>query len=525
MKNFHISKFSLIIFTIGLFWICQGNCDFFGDQEREWDKELREQRDVYWKSKEAKLTKTKFEQEVERLRVSKPAPARSITTSPDPSVLAATTTLYERSSSTRVSEIKRFGFLSNQSGLTPTPDKNDWKRVHVTLFRLHPGPLIWDKFEKEECKTHSFQDRLKMVNDEHLEMLFTIWPFSSEAEQKSCDPLRTPLVNAIFFPDLPLFRYKYCKKEKYFSFLENVFRIALVQRNLIFEILNEPDRNPTISSEGPFFFQGSPEDYANILKDSNAYFKRKFSDSQTRPPILIAGMAGLSKGSKQFWKEVFRKIGKEDFDIGNIHSIDSHESHEGDFNVAGYKELIEESNPELKGKKIWVTEATINAINDQNFSRLLVINHVKAFAHGADKIFYAVYDLTNSGIGSEVIKKFNPTALIYDDRGINNPRFAAYEKMVRLLDGFVTVEQVDQREIYHFTFPTTLSAKEVYVAWGSGSFTLPTSINGQIAVGKITEGADVVQNPPVRTFSLTVEPIYIVISQHNNGPDSQNHAR
>jgi len=79
------------------------------------------------------------------------------------------------------------------------------------------------------------------------------------------------------------------------------------------EVANEPEmqREPLV------FFQGSPEDYFEILKATHEAVKK--ADSQAQ--VVQGGMAGMEDWMVSFWQKVFDLGAASYFDIANMHSI------------------------------------------------------------------------------------------------------------------------------------------------------------------------------------------------------------
>ena len=98
---------------------------------------------------------------------------------------------------------------------------------------------------------------------------------------------------------------------------------------------------------------------------------------------------------------------------------------------------------------------------------------MRAFANGAQKIFYTTYQVDESAED-----KFKNAALV-DPDGRKRPAWYALYTLIQKLDGFSRVETLAYGQ-YKFM----VNGRPVYVLWGSGD--LPEEISGQVRVTTYT---------------------------------------
>ena len=362
-----------------------------------------------------------------------------------------------------------FGFLGASF------DAQGMSELRVRWDRPHPGPFIWGRIEPVRGQYH-WQEADHLVEQNQIQgfgTLATIWPFAGwdQASWES-SASATPLV---FEQELGRSRHRPYDLEAYRKFVT-----ALVERYdgdgkadmprlevpiKYWEVGNEPSMQSGFNT----FFQGSSEDYLELLKVT--YQAVKQADPEAK--VLHAGMAGMEPWMVSFWEPIFEK-GKQYFDIANIHSIGASE----ELNVPQFVALLSKYGVR---KPIWVTEAQHRTgrglkggyISPEEHGQILAKSYVIAFAHGVDKVFYTTFRAPQSGPA-----EFKESALIAAN-GEKRPAYYALKTLIQKVDGFTSAERL-ARGRYRFE----VGDKVVYALWGAGP--LPPGIEGKVKVTEIS---------------------------------------
>jgi len=263
--------------------------------------------------------------------------------------------------------------------------------------RPHPGPFVWQWIEpsKGKFKWRLTDKWVKEAQRNDVSILGTIWPYA-DWDQEACHTSSCEVgPNDIFLPNfgesegsyIPPSRCAPCNIDDYKEFL-----IQLVERydgdgendmpgltNPIkyWEILNEPE----MESQSLTFFNGSKEEYFQILKASYEAIKNACPDCQ----VLHGGAAGMTNLTLSYWEYLFDLGAGDYFDIANIHFLGGWDP--ATLNVKDFKNLLEQFG---LTKPIWVTEA-------QFFSDEDMVSSIKgAMDAGASKVFSVGYgDFSN----------------------------------------------------------------------------------------------------------------------------------
>lgn len=242
----------------------------------------------------------------------------------------------------------------------------------MTWTKFYPGPFIWGEIDKDGLDWIKADNAVKDMQKKGLGLLATIWPYK-ESDQELCHMNMTGV--ELPFKELGKKRYKPCDMAAYESFVT-----ALIERydgdgfkdmpGLLYplkhwEVLNEPE----VKEVNRTLFSGSAEDYFELLKSTYSAAKRANNEV-----VILNG--GISGDDIYFWEEVFKLGGGSFFDIASIHSKGNSTA----FNAPELKAFLSMNGIE---KKIWVTEGYIP---DDDVE--LVKAYVRAFASGAEKVFY-----------------------------------------------------------------------------------------------------------------------------------------
>jgi len=254
--------------------------------------------------------------------------------------------------------------------------------------RPHPGPFSWGTIEKSK-DNFDFENTDYWVSEmqkDNITILPTVWPFADwdqeTCREKECEMTR----EAIFYPDnfkpehgVPKWRCAPCNYDDYKSFLSKLVERydgdgtndmpGLIVPIQYYEISNEP----SMQNDFLTFFKGSPEEYVQILKNSNEAIKEACPDCF----VVQGGAAGTSTEMKAFWEEVFDKGGANYFDVANIHFVNYGDI--GTLNVFEFKQLLTTRGIE---KPIWVTEVEFD-------DETKIVSSLKgALNAGASKVFF-----------------------------------------------------------------------------------------------------------------------------------------
>ncbi len=368
----------------------------------------------------------------------------------------------------------RFGVLS--SGVDTSHYLGAFQELGLSWDRPHPGPFSWDKIEPTQG-SYDFSGPDALVKNAQslgVSILATIWPFA-EWDQEYWMGQPDWEASHGFEQELPLSRYKPHDMEAYKAFVK-----ALVERYdgdgiddmpgltmpiKHWEVLNEPETSDWALLN---FFKGDAADYLEVLQATWEAVK----EADPEAVVLNGGCTGQTPFT--FWEELMSLGGGAYFDVGNTHSITPGWDEE-DLNTGAWAELM---NSYGIGS-FWVTEVQIGAtadgqaMSEEDQARLICRGYVRAFANGAQKIFYTIYQ-----VDEDAEDKSKNTALV-DSDGRKRPAWYALYTLIQKLDGFSQVETLAYGQ-YKFT----VNDRPVYVLWGSGE--PPEEISGQVRVTTYT---------------------------------------
>lgn len=368
--------------------------------------------------------------------------------------------------------------------------------LDINWLRPHPGYAIWNDIEPEPgvFNWDQLDGRVQKAQKNDLQLLITIWPFA-DWDQESCH--NNGKDAAGFEDELPLKRDVPCDFTAYQNFVtklverydgDNIEDMDNLEYGIKYwEILNEPEFN-----EGDLvFFQGTANEYYQILKNSHDAIQTADADSK----VVIAGMACSGGTSEEFWYKIFNKADiTEYFDIGNMHSITSHNPF---LNARYYKRLLAHFNIH---KPYWITEVQLDmddGLEEDEAERQeaidLVKGYVKAFKADAQKIFYTIYESSSDN-------NFGESALIVDGR--KKPLYYALRTLVKKVENFSRLTKIVENQ-YRFK----VKNKFVYVLWGHG--VIPAAL-----MDKTLKVTDILGNKSTligEDITLTEEPIYLEI--------------
>jgi hypothetical protein len=266
------------------------------------------------------------------------------------------------------------------------------------------------------------------------------------------------------------------------------------------ELMNEPE----FQTE-PIYFQGTPADYAEVLKVTYETVK------QTDPDAFIVqgGMAGMMTGSAAWWQGVFDAGGGQYLDIMNMHSI-GHGEH---LNIPAFKQLLVKNG--LQDKPVWVTEVQYQqarqtqSYTNADFAKILARSYIFALANGADKLFYVNIKLPP---GYDPGIPFDERSALITSSGEKSALFYAHQTVARMLGKLaqgdtvqVIKEKVGDWHIEEGQYKFTIGGQTVYALWGSGP--PPAEITGQVTVVDITGAEKTIDAASLR---LADNPVFVL---------------
>ncbi|MFC1598120.1 hypothetical protein ACFL2M_01145 [Patescibacteria group bacterium] len=305
----------------------------------------------------------------------------------------------------------RFGFLGGGPTLVPF-ELSEMNETGAGWVRPHPGPFIWGSMQPSADAEIDFRDSDKMMrlaNKHGLSVLVTLWPYAEWDQQTRADSADCDVGFVEFSEEFGNFRCVPNDWQAYEAWVTAVVErydgdgiddmSGLGVKIKHWEASNEPDLNYRAKaepgSEDKFvpgvesrpddsnltFFEGEPEEYAELLK--RTYKAVKAADQSAQ--VLIAGSAGGSDDSAAFYRKIFSDPGVlQSFDIANVHCISSDDVQS--FNVEPYNKLLQEFKITAP---VWVTEAeAFIAKDDQVNATQVEASSRKAFRLGAERIFY-----------------------------------------------------------------------------------------------------------------------------------------
>ncbi len=237
--------------------------------------------------------------------------------------------------------------------------RNNWNPIGVIWERAHPGFANWQFIEPEKGQYNweKIDEYVKGAQEKGVQILFTVWPFT-DWDQEICNSHLEWQPNnggkdPRDFLSLAHRKGKPCDMDAFKEFLRRLVErydgddiedmSGLRYPVTHWEIGNEPD-------VGDDFFQGSAEDYFEILKVSYTTIKK--ADPEAKVLIAAIGIHGLKRADYTKWTDfdtlkLFELGAANYFDIMNGHSYGGHST------VKKFLEIYGADD-----KPMWVTEPT-----------------------------------------------------------------------------------------------------------------------------------------------------------------------
>ncbi len=398
-----------------------------------------------------------------------------------------------------------FGFMPAFLDFVSARDAGGaYDRPHFELFQ-------WGMIEKEPGFFDFFEtdNYIREAQSHGMHILANIQPFAHWDQEKCHRDLTSP--DQPGDPSFFTTKGKPCDMAGYKNFV-----IKLVERYdgdgiddmpgltvpiKHWEVMNEPE----FSTGMLIFFQGSPAEYAEVLKATHEAVKHADLEAY----VVQGGMAGMMDVCTDFWQGVFDAGGAEYLDIMNMHSI-GHGEH---LNIPAFKQFLAGNG--LQEKPIWVTEVQYQqahqtqSYTNEGFARILARSYIFALANGVDKLFYVNIRMPpfyDAGIPFD-----ERSALIKND-GEKSALFQAHLTVAEILGELgegdtaeIIREEVGDWHIGEGQYKFVIRGRTVYALWGSGS--LPAEITGEVRVIDIT-GAERVAD--AASLRLSDSPIFVL---------------
>lgn len=255
------------------------------------------------------------------------------------------------------------------------------------------------------------------------------------------------------------------------------------------------------------FFDGTEEDYFNVLKKSYIAIKKANPDAK----IVQAGMVSTNNPS---WDKLFEMGAADYFDIANIHEVASKESI---MKIYDFQEYLTSKGVT---KPMWITEIQFEQIYEnpsltqKEYAEIMTKYTAYSLAHNFDKLFI---------VNTSYPQPFDPgqppftaaSALIAN--GNKTPIFDAVKTTTGKLDYFESVTILKEEifegseddgswnvKVLQGQYKFIIDGTPVYVLWGTGN--LPAEIKGTVLLTDIYGES---RETDASTIILTDSPVFI----------------
>ncbi|QWR76083.1 hypothetical protein [Candidatus Magnetomonas plexicatena] len=253
----------------------------------------------------------------------------------------------------------------------------------------------------------------------------------------------------------------------------------------------------TISSLTPdspmIFYKGTETDYMELVKVTTTAIKKVYPQAQ----ILNGGATG---GNTSYWQDVLDLTGASPFDVGNWHYLPQHDD-VGDLATSLWHDIFSHKNV----NRLWNTEYMVfstnhpdtganNSPDEHSQAKNIVKGYVKAFADGAEKIFYVYYKMSDAGL--------------IDPQGDRKKKaYYTLKKLIKKIDSFTSVTTApafQDNSTYAYKFE--VAGKPVYVVWANTGKTITFPLSSTSVTGALvtqSTPADESGNFTVSYYSVT----------------------
>ena len=355
----------------------------------------------------------------------------------------------------------RLGFM--WTDIVPNDDLNfKWIRTNTAPFRrdyLEPKKGFYDFSITDEF--------VRRAQEKNIHVLATIYPYPRweqpdkdryEKENFSLDNLSLWAPPEYKGPPKDLSSYKRFVKalvERYDGDgIDDMPGLKIPIK--YWEIINEVESGYINSRKGKinqWFFNGTPEEYVQILKTSYEAIKESDKDAF----VLNAGMSPIptndvSKLYHEFWGKVFEK-GEDFMDIISVHSL------KDDKVENFFQNLNRFYGKYVKNKPIWITEFSTKSIDDCLTGIITALNH-------ANKIFLVSY-FKMEGLPEDAL-----TTALRDYDGNPTELYFPIKTLGLLLGNAQKIEKINNNA-YKFYRDDSI----IFALWKQSK--LPEGINGK----------------------------------------------
>jgi hypothetical protein len=401
-------------------------------------------------------------------------------------------------------ENARFGFLGTYPDYKNEFDYEEMAKLGVGWIRIiwADAAFVWGNIEKTPgVYDFDMQDAfVKEMQKYGFNIFPVIWPYAQWDQQECYN--ESCLVNEddVFIDQLGISRCNPCNETAYLNFIRTMVERydgdgvddmpGLEYPVTYYEFINEPFLNIEVEEKKEateMHYKGTPEEFVHFMNMTYDAMKEAYAEVV----FVHAGINSLEDDyiTLDFWNVVYKQHAK--FDVANIHAINQDRY---DLFTAELTELLSryyESMPSF-----WVGEVEVagdeDMYDEETQAMDLIKGYVRAFANGAEKIFYNIwYDPGSS-------QTFMNAAVIRVDH-TEKSLYYAFKTMISKIDYFTSVEK---REEGLFKF--TVNDNAVYVAWNIDA--LPEDLTGEVKVTEMLGTEHIVDASEIKS---TEQPIFI----------------
>ncbi len=386
------------------------------------------------------------------------------------------------------------GTLDTTTPITqPDTIFEDFSTLHINVFRQFvKGDLLWDNVEpKEGSWDFTAPDTVMITPDfQPVVTLFSMqyasptppWEKDATKFQKTLGPEAKEYLDTILDRYVAYVTYWEIGNEMdHWRFCDETeaTRASIATKNPSVET------SKVVCPEGGF----SPQEQGEFFAEVAAYIREKDADAI----IVMPGMSGLDDYQVKTWfAGVLEGGGTDWFDVVNYHYY-------GDWKKYGIQRealtaFLEANN--IANKPVWLTEtgstsdATLtqrtNYPNSEESQAADVFRRIiQAYGYGDSLVMWHTY------IGSEDDMATNDWRAygLMSGTGKKKPSYYAFKLLTEELTPFssVTTIHADFKGVNSYKIVTEAGATK-YVAWGSGTFTIPSGITQMTSVIPNSDG-------------------------------------
>lgn len=354
-------------------------------------------------------------------------------------------------------------------------DKSEWKAFCWETIESTEGEYDWD-YTDEYVK-----DRQK----KGVHIVAEIQPFANW-DQDACHPkARKYKIKELGMVKKGMI----CDLDKYKEWLNVLVERydndgiedmpGLKEKVEYWEIGNEPDMK---CNKEDCYFDVTAKQYRRVLRASHEVIKEQDEDIK----VLIAGPGTMTKQSRRFYRNIFKKNGKKYFDVFTYHAIYA-DARTDTLNVRKLNRFLKKNK--IKNRPIfageWVALADPYMGTQNNLKRNLIQSTAYGLSHGIDKIFYIR--------GREEFPEETKKLLV---------KFFNYSKIYRIYNENIMGTRIKGAK---YKFQRINGKKDFYLIWGRNQ-TIPKSLTGNV---RVTDMHNQSSTMNVNDIILSADPIFI----------------